>query len=94
MSYSHEYYVSHKEKYLEAVKRYIAKKRAEKNEEWLSERSEYMKNYYKNNPEQKEKKKEYDKEWRKKHPNYYKDYFKNRKQIEKEEKKKLEEENE
>ena len=31
MAYSHEYYVSHKEKYLEAAKRYIAKKRAEKN---------------------------------------------------------------
>ena len=42
MSYNREYYLKNKEKYLEATKRYIAKKRAEKNEEWLSERNEYL----------------------------------------------------
>ena len=85
MSYSHEYYISHKEKYLESTKKYIAKKRAENDEKWLSERNEYQKKYYRNNPEQKKKKNEYDKEWRKKHPNYYKDY-KKKKLEEKEEK--------
>lgn len=89
MSYDHEYYVRNKEKYLEATKRYIAKKRAERNEEWLSERNEYMKNYYKNNPEQKEKKKEYDRRYREEHREYFKEKAK-----EYREKKKLEEENE
>ena len=82
MSYSHEYYIAHKEKYLESTKKYIAKKRAENDEEWLAERAEYQKEYYKNNPEQKEKKREYDKEWRKNHPNYFKNY-KKRKEEEK-----------
>ena len=67
MSYSREYYLKHREKYLEATKRYIAKKRAEKNEEWLSERNEYMKNYYKNNPDKREMKREYDKKYREEH---------------------------
>lgn len=89
MAYSHEYYVSHKEKYLEAAKRYIDKKRAEKNEEWLSERSEYMKNYYKNNPDKREMKREYDRKYREDH----KDYFR-KKAKEYKEKKKLEKENE
>ena len=86
MSYSHEYYVSHKEKYLAAQKRYIEKKRKEADPEWLSERSEYMCDYYRSHPEQKEKKKKYDKEWRKNHPDYFKDYYKKRKQLKKEEK--------
>ena len=89
MSYSHEYYIRNREKYLEATKRYIAKKRNERNEEWLSERSEYMKNYYKNNPEQKEKKKEYDRRYREEHREYFKEKAK-----EYREKKKIEEENE
>ena len=76
MSYSHEYYISHKEKYLEATKKYLAKKRSENDEKWLAERNEYMKEYYAKNPEQKEKKNEYDKQWRKNHPDYYKDYKK------------------
>ena len=82
MSYSHEYYISHKEKYLEATKKYIAKKRSENDEKWLAKQNEYMKEYYAKNPEQKEKKREYDKEWRKNHPDYFKDY-KRRKQEEK-----------
>ena len=82
MSYSHEYYIAHKEKYLEATKRYLAKKRAENEEEWLSERNEYMKEYYRTHPEQKEKKKQRDKEWRKNHPDYFKNYRK-RKEEEK-----------
>ena len=40
MAYNREYYLKNKEKYLEATRKYIAKKRAEKNEEWLSERNE------------------------------------------------------
>ena len=83
MAYSHEYYVSHKEKYLESTKKYINKKRAENDEKWLAERAEYQKEYYAKNPEQKEKKKEYDKEWRKNHPDYFKNY-KKRKEEEKE----------
>ena len=85
MAYDKKYYESHKEKFLEASKKYLAKKRAEADPEWLSERSEYMCDYYRSHPEQKEKKKEYDKEWRKKHPNYFKDYYKKRKQLKKEE---------
>ena len=86
MSYNREYYVSHKEKYLEATKRYITKKRAENNEEWLDKQNQYMKEYYAKNPDKREAKRKYDKEWRKKHPNYFKDYYKKRKQLKKEEK--------
>ena len=89
MSYSHEYYISHKEKYLEATKKYIAKKRAENDEKWLAERNEYQKKYYAKNPEQKEKKNEYDRQWRKNHPDYFKNY-KKRKQLEKDGEKKNE----
>ena len=35
MSYSREYYLKNREKYLAAGKKYFAKKRAEKDEEWL-----------------------------------------------------------
>ena len=83
MSYSHEYYVTHKEKYLESAKKYIAKKRAENNEEWLEKRNEYQKEYYAKNPDKRKAKNEYDKQWRKNHPEYYKDYRK-KKQLEKE----------
>lgn len=89
MSYSHKYYVSHKEKYLAAQKRYIEKKRKEADPEWLSERSEYMKNYYKNNPDKREMKREYDRKYREEH----RDYFR-KKAKEYKEKKKLEKENE
>ena len=83
MAYSHEYYISHKEKFLAATKKYIAKKRAENDKEWLKKQAAYMKEYFANNPEQKEKKKQRDKEWRKNHPDYFKDY-KKKKQEEKE----------
>ena len=56
MAYSHEYYLKNKEKYLEATKRYIAKKRAEGDKEWLEKQNEYMKEYYAKNPDQKDKK--------------------------------------
>lgn len=82
MSYNHEYYVKNKEKFLAATKRYIAKKKAENEKEWLDKQNQYMKEYYKNNPEQKKKKNEYDKEWRKNHPDYFKNY-KKKKQEEK-----------
>lgn len=87
MAYSHEYYVSHKEKYLAAQKRYIEKKRKEADPEWLSERNEYMKNYYKNNPDKREMKREYDRKYREEHREYFKSKAKEYK-----EKKKLEEE--
>ena len=80
MAYSHEYYISHKEKYLEATKRYLAKKRAENEEEFLAKQAEYMRDYYRSHPEQKEKKKQRDKEWRKNHPDYFKDYKKKKKE--------------
>ena len=89
MSYSHEYYVSHKEKYLAAQKRYIEKKRKEADPEWLSERAEYMKEYYKNNPDKRAKKREYDKKYREEHPDYFK-----KKNEEYKEKRKIEKENE
>ena len=56
MAYNRNYYLKHKEKYLEATKKYIAKKRAENNEEWLEKQNEYMKEYYAKNPDQKNKK--------------------------------------
>lgn len=76
MAYDHEYYLKNKEKFLEAQKKYIAKKRAEDNEGWLKKQSEYMKEYLKSHPEQKVKKNERDKEWRKNHPDYFKNYKK------------------
>ena len=85
MSYSHEYYESHKEKYLESSKKYIAKKRAENEEEWLEKQNEYMKEYYRSHPEQKEKKNEYNKIYYREHKEYFK-----AKQKEYLEKKKLE----
>ena len=83
MSYSHEYYIRHREQYLEAQKKYIAKKREEADPEWLAEKAEYMKEYYKNNPSKREKKREYDKKYRETHKDYFKDYRK-RKKLEKE----------
>ena len=83
MSYSHEYYITHKEKYLESNKKYIAKKRAENEKEFLAKQNEYMKEYYAKNPDKKNAKNEYDKEWRKNHPDYFKNY-KKRKEEEKE----------
>ena len=86
MAYNREYYLKNREKFLEATKRYIAKKRAENDEEWLKKQSEYMKEYYAKNPKQKEKKKQRDKEWRMNHPDYFKNY-KKKKQEKQEEKK-------
>ena len=83
MSYNHEYYISHKEKFLASTKKYIAKKRAENDEEWLEKQNEYMKEYYAKNPGKRKAKNEYDREWRKNHPDYFKDYRK-KKQLEKE----------
>ena len=87
MSYSHEYYVRNREKFLAATKRYVDRKRAENDEEWLKKQSEYMKSYYANNSEQKKKKNEYNK-------NYYqthKEYFKSKQKEYLEKKKKQEE---
>ena len=86
MAYNREYYLKNREKFLEATKRYIAKKRSENDEEWLKKQAEYMKEYYAKNPDQKEKKKQRDKEWRMNHPDYFKNY-KKKKQEKQEEKK-------
>ena len=83
MSYSHEYYLKNREKFSEANKKYIAKKRTENDKKFLSERNEYQKQYYKDHPNKRKAKNEYDKEWRKNHPDYFKNY-KKRKQEEKE----------
>ena len=76
MSYSHEYYITHKEKYLESTKKYIAKKRAENEKEFLAKKAAYQKEYYAKNPDKRNAKNEYDREWRKNHPDYFKDYKK------------------
>ena len=83
MSYSHEYYITHKEKYLESSKKYLAKKRAENEKEFLAKQNEYMKEYYLKNPDKRIAKREYDKEWRKNNPDYFRNY-KKRKEEEKE----------
>lgn len=88
--YSHEYYLKNKEKYLAAQKRYIEKKRAEADPEWLAEKNNYMKEYYKNNPSQREKKREYDRKYREEHQEYFKrknEEYKEKRKIEKEMKK-------
>ena len=83
MAYSHEYYLKNREKFLAATKKYLEKKRAENDKEFLEKQAAYMKEYMKSHPEQKEKKKQRDKEWRKNHPDYFKNY-KKKKQEEKE----------
>ena len=76
MAYSHKYYENHREKFLAANKKYIEKKKAENNKEFLEKQAAYMRDYYRSHPEQKEKKKQYDKEWRKNHTDYFKNYKK------------------
>lgn len=90
MSYNHEYYVSHREKFLEASKKYFDKKRAEKDEEWLDKQNQYMKDYYSKNPDKREAKNEYNRIYYQTHKDYFKskakEYYKKRKQLKKEEK--------
>lgn len=76
MAYDHEYYLKNKQKFLEAQKKYIAKKRTENEKDFLEKQNQYMKEYLKSHPEQKVKKNERDKEWRKNHPDYFKNYKK------------------
>ena len=86
MAYNKKYYESHKEKFLEASKKYFAKKRAEADPEWLEKQNQYMKDYYSKNPDKREAKNNYNK-------NYYqthKDYFKAKAKEYYEEKKKNE----
>lgn len=83
MAYNKKYYESHKEKFLEASKKYFAKKRAEADPEWLEKQNSYMKNYYAENPDKRAAKNDYNK-------NYYqthKDYFKAKAEEYKEKKK-------
>ena len=86
MAYNKKYYESHKEKFLEASKRYFAKKRAEADPEWLEKQNQYMKDYYSKNPDKREAKNNYNKNYYQTHKDYFKDYYKKRKQLKKEEK--------
>ena len=72
MSYSHEYYLKNREKILAATKRYLAKKRAENDKEFLEKQAAYMKEYYAKNPDKKQSKKEYDKNYYQTHKEYFK----------------------
>ena len=72
MPYNHEYYVSHRARYLEATKKYIAKKRAEKDKEFLEKQNEYMKEYYLKNPDKRKAKNDYDKNYYQTHKDYFK----------------------
>ena len=86
MSYNREYYLKNREKFLEASKKYFAKKRAEKDEEWLDKQNQYMKEYYSKNPDKREAKNKYNKIYYQTH----KDYFKSKAKEYYEEKKKNE----
>lgn len=89
MAYNREYYLKNKEKFLAATKRYIDKKKAENEEEWLKKQAAYMKEYYAKNPDKKQAKKEYDKNYYQTHKEYFKakqKEYKKRKAEEKEEK--------
>lgn len=83
MAYDKKYYESHKEKFLEASKRYLAKKRAEADSEWLEKQNQYMKEYYAKNPDKRAAKNDYNKNYYQQH----KDYFKTKAEEYKEKKK-------
>ena len=88
MAYNREYYLKNREKILAATKRYIARKKAENEEEWLKKQANYMKEYFANNPDKKQAKKEYDKNYYQTHKEYFKakqkEYLEKKKQEEKE----------
>ena len=72
MAYNKKYYESHKEKFLEASKRYLAKKRAEADPEWLEKQNSYMKNYYSENPDKRAAKNDYNRIYYQTHKDYFK----------------------
>lgn len=72
MSYNREYYLKNREKFLEASKKYFAKKRAEKDEEWLDKQNNYMKEYYAKNPDKREAKNDYNRIYYQTHKDYFK----------------------
>lgn len=72
MAYNREYYLKNREKFLEASKKYFAKKRAEKDEDWLNKQNQYMKNYYSENPDKREAKNQYNKIYYQTHKDYFK----------------------
>lgn len=76
MAYSKEYYQKNKEKFLETQRKYLAKKRAEKDSDWLAKKAEYMKEYYSTHEKQRLAKKEYDKKYYQEHKEYFKNYAK------------------
>ena len=86
MAYNREYYLKNREKFLEASKKYFAKKRAEKDEDWLNKQNQYMKNYYSENPDKREAKNQYNKIYYQTHKDYFKakakKYYEERKKNE------------
>ena len=88
MAYDKKYYESHKEKFLAATKKYYAKKRAEKDEEWLDKQNQYMKEYYAKNPDKREAKNDYNKNYYRTHKEYFKakakEYYEEKKKNENE----------
>ena len=87
MAYDKKYYESHKEKFLEASKKYFAKKRAEADPEWLDKQNQYMKEYYSKNPDKRAAKNDYNKNYYQTHKEYFKskakEYYKEKKKCEK-----------
>ena len=86
MSYDRNYYLKNREKFLAASKKYFAKKRAEKDEEWLNKQNQYMKNYYSENPDKREAKNEYNRIYYQTHKEYFKskakEYYEEKKKNE------------
>ena len=86
MAYDKKYYESHKEKFLEASKKYFAKKRAEADPEWLEKQNQYMKEYYAKNPDKRTAKNDYNKNYYQQHKDYFKakakEYYKEKKKNE------------
>ena len=87
MAYDKKYYENHKEKFLEASKRYFAKKRAEADPEWLDKQNQYMKDYYSKNPDKREAKNNYNKNYYQTHKDYFKakakEYYEEKKKCKK-----------
>lgn len=86
MAYNKKYYESHKEKFLEASKRYFAKKRAEADPEWLEKQNNYMKEYYAKNSDKRAAKNDYNKNYYQQHKDYFKakakEYYEEKKKNE------------
>lgn len=90
MAYRKEYYEKNKEKYYQAQKKYIEKKKLD--EDWLAKKAEYMKEYYSTHEKQRLAKNEYNKKYRLENKDYfrrkaaeYKERDKKKEEVENEE---------